>query len=189
MKGFLALARVIDALNRYLGQAVAWAVLAAILISSGNAILRRLFGMSSNAWLEMQWYLFGAVVMLCAAWALRDGAHVRVDILASKLSRRWQNRLELFGLVVFLMPFAALMVWLSVPYVEASLASGEVSLNPGGLTIWPIKAVILIGFVSLMVQGVSEIIKRIAIMTGHLEDSEAAKVAPLPEPETDAALR
>jgi TRAP-type mannitol/chloroaromatic compound transport system permease small subunit len=180
VRALLAIARGIDALNRYLGLVVAWAIFVAILISAGNAILRRFFGLSSNAWLEMQWYLFGAVVMLCAAWALREGAHVRIDILASQLSRRWQNWLDLFGLVFFLMPFAALLAWLSAPYVVASFESGEVSLNPGGLTIWPIKAVILVGFVSLLAQGISEIIKRIAIISGHLQ-------GPDDEQQTDGA--
>jgi TRAP-type mannitol/chloroaromatic compound transport system permease small subunit len=177
MRPLLALARGIDALNRYLGLIVAWAVFLAILISAGNAVSRRFFGVSSNGWLEVQWYLFGAVVMLCAAWALRGGAHVRIDILFSQLSKRWQNWLDLFGLVFFLMPFAALLAWLSAPYAVASFESGEVSLNPGGLMIWPIKFVILFGFVSLLLQGISEIIKRVAVITGHLEDDRDDRAA------------
>lgn len=178
MRGLLAIVGWIDAFNRRLGQLVAWAILAAILISSGNAILRRFFGISSNASLEMQWYLFGAVVMLCASWALHEGAHVRVDILASRLERRWQNRIELFGLVCFLMPFTALMIWLCIPYARSSVLSGEISLNPGGLIIWPIKLVILLGFVSLALQGVAEIIRRLAILAGHLDDDDPAAGAP-----------
>lgn len=172
MKAPLLLSRLIDRVNQALGQLAAWAILVAIIISAGNAILRRFFGMSSNAWLELQWYLFGAVVMLCAAWALREGSHVRIDIVAGQLSRRWRHWLDLFGLLAFLFPFAALMVWLSEPYALASLHSGEISLNPGGLMIWPIKMTILVGFISLLAQAVSEIIKRVAIMTGHLPDPE-----------------
>ncbi|HWK65832.1 MAG TPA: TRAP transporter small permease subunit [Rhizobiaceae bacterium] len=172
MTVLLPLSRLIDRINEILGQLAAWAILVAIAISAGNAILRRFFGVSSNAWLELQWYLFGAVVMLCAAWALREGAHVRIDIVAGQLSRRWRHWLDLFGLLVFLIPFAALMVWLSEPYAFASLYSGEISLNPGGLMIWPIKMIIFAGFISLLAQAVSETIKRIAIMTGHLPDTE-----------------
>lgn len=180
MKILLGLSRAIDWLNQLLGQFAAWAIVVAIVISAGNAILRRFFGISSNGWLEMQWYLFGAVVMLCASWALREGAHVRIDVVASQLSRRWRNWLDLFGLVAFLLPFSTLMVWLALPYAAVSMRSGEISLNPGGLMIWPIKLVILLGFASLLAQGVSEIIKRIAIMTGWLLDANEPPAADAP---------
>jgi TRAP-type mannitol/chloroaromatic compound transport system permease small subunit len=176
VRPLLGISRGIDAANQLLGQVAAWATVIAILISAGNAISRRFFGFSSNAWLEMQWYLFGAVVMLCAAWALRDNAHVRIDIVALQLSRRARNWLELFTLVAFLMTFTVLMVWLTLPYTIDSIQSGETSVNPGGLIIWPIKLVILLGFLSLLAQGVSEIIKRIAVMSGHLQDD--AETAP-----------
>jgi TRAP-type mannitol/chloroaromatic compound transport system permease small subunit len=126
---------------------------------------------SSNAWLEMQWYLFGAVVMLCAAWAMRDDSHVRIDIVVSQMSRRCQNWLDLLGLIVFVLPFVAMMAWLLGKYVRSSVALQEVSLNPGGLAIWPVKATILLGFVSLLAQTFSQIIKRIALMSGHLEEN------------------
>jgi TRAP-type mannitol/chloroaromatic compound transport system permease small subunit len=177
MKVLAGISRVIDTANQLLGQFAAGATLIAIVISSGNAISRRFFGVSSNAWLEMQWYLFGAVVMLCAAWALRENAHVRIDVVASQLSSRWQNWLELVGLVAFLMTFAGLMAWLAWPYAMASIRSGEISLNPGGLVIWPVKAVILLGFISLLAQGVSEIIKRITIMSGQPQAETADATA------------
>ncbi|MBS7700164.1 MULTISPECIES: TRAP transporter small permease subunit [unclassified Chelatococcus] len=174
MSSLLLVSRLIDKINGALGQIAAWAILAAVVISAGNALLRHFFGTSSNAWLEMQWYLFGAVVMLCAAWALREEAHVRIDVVAGHLSRRWRHWLDLFGLVAFLSPFAGLMMWLGGPYAFASLESREVSLNPGGLTIWPIKMIIFAGFISLFAQGLSEIIKRIAIMSGFMPDPEDA---------------
>lgn len=171
MTSLLRLSRAIDAINQRLGQLSAWAIVLAIFIATANAISRRFLNISSNAWLEAQWYLFGAVVMLCAAWAMRDDSHVRIDIMASRLSPRSQNWLELFGLIAFVLPLVALMSWLLVGYVRTSIALHEVSLNPGGLAIWPVKAVLLVGFVSLLAQTLSQIIKRVASILGHVEDT------------------
>ncbi|WP_239025134.1 TRAP transporter small permease subunit [Rhodoligotrophos defluvii] len=160
----LRISHAIDLVNDRIGRLVTWAILVAILVSAANAVSRRFFGMSSNAWLELQWYLFGAVVLLCAAWALKEKEHVAVDLLTARLPPRRRTWLMLLGHVLFLLPFATLMVWLSVPYAVASFASGEVSLNPGGLVVWPAKALIAAGFVTLLLQCLSEIIKCVAIL-------------------------
>ena len=170
MGSLLALSRVIDAINDRIGKAVSWLILLAILVSTGNAIVRKVFDASSNAWLELQWYLFGAAFMLAAAYTLKQNEHIRIDILYGALSRRKQHWIDLFGHVVFLMPFVLLMLYYFVPYVARSYTSGEVSTNSGGLIIWPAKALLLIGFTLLAFQGVSEIIKKIAVMTGVIED-------------------
>jgi len=166
----IKLSRVIDAINERVGKFVAWAIVVAILVSAINAIIRRFFGVSSNAWLELQWYLFGAVFMLCAAWTLISNEHIRIDIVSSRLSKRSRDWIDIVGHVFFLLPFVALMLWLSIPYFEKSYASGEVSSNAGGLLIWPAKGLILLGFISMFFQWMSELIKRVAIMQGRMED-------------------
>jgi TRAP-type mannitol/chloroaromatic compound transport system permease small subunit len=144
--------------------------LASILISSINAVVRKMFSVSSNAWLEAQWYLFGAAFMLAAAYTLKQNEHIRIDILYGLWSRRVQHWIDLIGHVLFLMPFSLLMVYFLVPYVRTSIRSGEMSTNAGGLIIWPAKALMLIGFFLLMLQGISEIIKKIAVMRGEIDD-------------------
>ncbi|KLK94821.1 C4-dicarboxylate ABC transporter [Microvirga vignae] len=170
MTALIKLSRVIDSINERIGKVAAWAIVVAIVVSAVNAIIRRIFGVSSNAWLELQWYLFGAVFMLCAAWTLRANEHIRIDIISSRLTKRGRDRIDLMGHLLFLFPFVALMLWLSVPYFEKSYASGEVSSNAGGLLIWPAKGLILLGFISLAFQWLSELIKRVAIMQGQLAD-------------------
>lgn len=174
MGALLALARAIDAVNLRIGRAAAWLVLAAILVSAGNAISRKAFSLSSNAWLELQWYLFGAVFMLAAAWTLKTDEHVRVDVLSSRLPRGYRNVLDVIGHALFLIPFAAIHVWLSWPFFMTAFRSGEVSSNAGGLLIWPARLVIVVGFTLLLAQGVSELIKRIAIVAGRIPDDVAA---------------
>ena len=170
MEALLRLSRSIDWLNERVGKTAAWAIVVAILVSAVNAIIRRVFGVSSNGWLELQWYLFGAVFMLCAAWTLRVNEHIRIDIISSRLSKRGRDRVDLIGHLFFLFPFVALMLWLCIPYFRNSYMSGEVSSNAGGLLIWPAKGLILLGFLSLAFQWLSELIKRIAIMRGELVD-------------------
>jgi TRAP-type mannitol/chloroaromatic compound transport system permease small subunit len=174
VSGLLGISRTIDQFNERVGKLMAWAILAAILVSSINAIIRKVFGASSNAWLELQWYLFGAVFMLCASWTLKVNEHIRIDILSSRLSPRGRNVIELIGHLFFLFPFVALMIYLSVPFFIRSYESGEVSTNAGGLLIWPAKGLILLGFLLLGFQWLSELIKRIAIMRGDLADEQAA---------------
>lgn len=181
MQPLLALSNAIDRMNEFIGRSVSWLILAAVLVSAGNAIVRKAFNMSSNSWLELQWYLFGAVFMLAAAYTLKQGEHIRIDIFYGTRSRKTQDRIELFGHLFFLLPFCLLMVWLLVPYTWHAIKSGEVSGNAGGLILWPSKAIILGGFVLLTLQAISEIIKRIAIMRGIIDDPNphASSHAPL----------
>ena len=169
--GFLLpVARAIDAINEGIGKAVAWLILIAVLVSATNAVIRKVFSVSSNSWLELQWYLFGAAFLMAAAYTLKQNEHVRIDIVYGLWPRRVQHWIDLFGHVVFLMPFVTLMIWYFIPWVSRSFNSGEVSTNAGGLIIWPAKALLLIGFTQLWFQGLSEIIKKIAVMRGVIED-------------------
>lgn len=170
MMGLLAVSSGIDRLNEIIGKAVTWLILIAVLVSATNAIVRKTMNISSNAWLELQWYLFGAAFLLAAAYTLKQNEHVRVDIIYGMFSRRVQHWIDLFGHLFFLMPFVLLMVWYLGPYVLRSYELGEVSTNSGGLIIWPAKAMLLIGFGQLALQGVSEIIKKIAVMNGVIPD-------------------
>ncbi|KAA2238225.1 TRAP transporter small permease subunit [Salinarimonas soli] len=174
MTGLLGLSRAIDALNEWIGRITAWAIVVAVVVSAVNAIIRKVFGTSSNAWLELQWYLFGAVFMLCAAWTLKANEHIRIDIISSRFSKRARDRMDVIGHLLFLAPFLAVMLYTSWPFVVNSVRSGEVSTNAGGLIIWPSKILILAGFILLAFQGLSELIKRVAIMRGDLEDHAAA---------------
>ncbi|WP_026613778.1 TRAP transporter small permease subunit [Ensifer aridi] len=170
MKPLLGFSRLIDAVTEKIGKAVSWLILVAVLVSAGNAVIRKAFNISSNAWLEAQWYLFGAAFMFAAAYTLSQNEHIRIDIVYGMFSRRVQHWIDLFGHVFFLMPFVLLMLYYLVPYVRMSYVSGEVSSSAGGLIIWPAKAILLVGFILLALQGVSEIIKKIAIMTGNMDD-------------------
>ena len=170
MKALLGFSRLIDDATENIGKAVAWLILVAVLVSAGNAIVRKVLNTSSNAWLEAQWYLFGAAFMLAAAYTLRQNEHIRIDIVYGLFSRRKQHWIDLLGHCFFLMPFVLLMVYFLVPYVLMSYRSGEGSSSAGGLIVWPAKAILLGGFLLLMVQGVSEIIKKIAIMRGDMDD-------------------
>ncbi|HEY6633773.1 MAG TPA: TRAP transporter small permease subunit [Rhizobiaceae bacterium] len=170
MSGLLALSRGIDRFNELVGRWVSWLILLAILVSAGNAIIRKTFNISSNAWLELQWYLFGVAWLLAAAYTLKQNEHIRIDIVYGALSRRRQHWIDLLGHIFFLMPFTLLMIYYFVPYFLRSFHSGEYSASAGGLIVWPAKLFLLAGFVLLAVQGVSEIIKKIAVMRGAMED-------------------
>ena len=170
MAGLLALSRLIDALNEFIGKWVGWLILAAILVSAVNAVIRKTFNMSSNAWLALQWYLFGAAFLLAAAYTLKQNEHIRIDIVYGAFSRRVQHWIDLLGHLFFLMPFVLLMVYYFVPYVSLSFRTGEMSTNAGGLILWPAKLMLLVGFSLLAIQGVSEIIKKIAVMRGDMPD-------------------
>lgn len=170
MAGLLALSRAIDRMNEFIGKTVGWLILLSILISAGNAIIRKVLNTSSNAWLEAQWYLFGAAFLLAAAYTLKQNEHIRIDVVYGMFSRRTQHWIDLLGHVFFLMPFVILMISYFVPYFLLSFRTGEVSTNAGGLIIWPAKLLLLVGFILLGIQGISEIIKKIAIMRGDMED-------------------
>ena len=167
MSFLLRISRLIDWINERVGRSVMWLVLIAVLISAGNALVRKLFNTSSNALLEIQWYLFAAIFMLAAGYTFLRNEHVRIDILTSRLSPRVHNLVDIVGILFFLMPMAALILWLSWPIVMNSLQSGEMSQNSGGLIRWPVKMVLPIGLGLLLLQALSELIKRIAFVTGH----------------------
>ena len=173
MGGLLALSRGIDRINTVIGRGVSWLILVAVLVSAGNAIIRKVWSISSNAWLELQWYLFGAAFLLAAAYTLLENEHIRIDIIYGGRTRRTQHWIDLIGHVLFLMPFVILMLYLMWPWLMRSIASGERSMNAGGLILWPAKALLLAGFTLLFFQGISEIIKKIAIMRGVIPDDQA----------------
>ncbi|WP_028311212.1 TRAP transporter small permease subunit [Derxia gummosa] len=170
MSPFLRFAHGIDALNERVGRAVGWLVLAAVVISAVNAAVRKAFNYSSNAFLEIQWYLFAGVFLLGAGYTLLRQEHVRIDVLLSKFSRRTQVKVELFGFVVFLAPFVLLVLDLGFPFFLRALNSGEMSASSGGLIRWPAYLLIPVGFALLGLQGVSEFIKRLAFLAGKAPD-------------------
>jgi TRAP-type mannitol/chloroaromatic compound transport system permease small subunit len=170
MTPFLALSRVIDQITTWIGKFTMWLILATTLISAGNAIVRKLFGIGSNSLLEIQWYIFAAVFLLGAGYGFLRNSHVRIDFIASKLSARTRNWIDAVGIIVVLFPFCALMIILSWPLFTQAYLSGEMSSNAGGLIRWPVYALVPAGFGLLMFQGVSELIKRIAFLFGQGPD-------------------
>lgn len=166
MKSLLRFAHAVDWINERLARIALWAVFLSCMVSAVNATVRYLISESSNAWLELQWYLFAVTVMLGAPFVLKVNEHVRVDVIYSRLAPRRQALVDLFGLVLFLMPAALLLAWLSWPYVLDSYLTHEMSSNSGGLLRWPFKVLIPIGFGMLSLQGIAEIIKRIAFLQG-----------------------
>ena len=168
MKVLLALARLIDALTERVGRIVVWLVLAATLISAGNALARYALGESSNAWLEIQWYLFGAMFLLAAGYTLKHNGHVRIDIFYHRLGARGQAWIDLAGGLLFLLPMAVLLAWLAWPMFYEAWQTQEHSPDAGGLLRWPVKLLLPAGFALLALQGVAEVIKRIGVLSGHL---------------------
>jgi TRAP-type mannitol/chloroaromatic compound transport system permease small subunit len=171
LKGLLSFSRAVDRFNSKLGAVVAWGILLAVLVSTANAIVRKVFNTSSNSWLELQWVLFGAVFLLCAPWTLLSNEHIRIDIVNSFFPKRMRDWIDVVGHLFFLLPVAALIVYLGWPYFWLSVLQNEQSTNAGGLPVYPSKLLIPLGFTLLLVQGLSELIKRIAIMRGHLQDT------------------
>ncbi len=169
MKGLLALSSAIDFVNEKLSWIADWLVFLSCLISAGNAFSRYAFSLSSNAWLEIQWYMFGALVMLGTSYTLKKNEHVRVDIVYSNISTRKQIGVDIFGTILFLLPATLIMAYLSWPVFYNSWSEGEISGNAGGLIRWPIKIFLPIGFALLSLQGISELIKRVAMLTGHMK--------------------
>lgn len=172
MGALLSLSRVIDLINGKLGRWAAWLVLAAVVVSAGNATVRKVFNWSSNGLLEVQWYLFGVVFMVGAAWTMKTNEHVRVDVVSSRLSKYARDRIEVFGLIFFFFPFALVHLYYSVPFFWESWRTQEWSTNSGGLIIWPAKFMVLFGFFLLSLQGISNLIKRIAIIRGVIEEKD-----------------
>lgn len=170
MSFLLQLSRLIDALTNRIGQLAMWVVLATTLISAGNAIVRKVFDTSSNAFLEIQWYLFAAVFLLGSGYAFLRNAHVRIDFISSKFSARGRNWVDIGGIVLFVFPLCYMMATLGWPLFMNALNSGEMSSNAGGLIRWPVYVLIPAGFALLALQSVSELIKRIAFLTGNGPD-------------------
>ena len=166
MQSLLRLSRAIDWLNEKVGRVVYWAILVAVLISAANAIIRKTFDMSSNAWLEVQWYMFAVIVMFGASYTLKRNEHVRVDLLYMTLGRRGQLWIDILGTLVFLLPTCLILAWLSWPFFMQAYNVNEHSSNAGGLLRWPIKLVLPIGFLLVALQGISELIKRVAFLNG-----------------------
>ncbi len=174
LAGLMKVSAGIDAINDRIGRSAYWLILVAVLVSAGNAAIRYLVGDSSNAWLELQWYLFSAVFLLCAGYTLLHHQHVKIDIVYLRLSRRTQLWIDIGGTVLFLLPMAFIVMWLSWPVFVDAFKSGEVSGNTGGLTLWWARLLVPVGFLLLLLQGISELIKRIAILCGVLPDFAAA---------------
>lgn len=186
MSFLLSLSRFIDELNEKIGHGVSWALLAAVLVCSGNAVVRYLFNMSSNGWLEIQWYLFGAIFLLATSYTLRRNEHVRIDVIVGHFSKRTQVWIDLIGFILFLMPATLLILYYAVPYAWISVQNQEMSSNAGGLIVWPAKLMIPVGFVLLALQGISEIIKRIGYLQGKVPASAFEKQTATPEEEIAA---
>lgn len=186
MSFLLSLSKYIDALNERIGVGISWALLIAVLICSGNAIVRYAFNTSSNAWLEIQWYLFGAVFLLAASHTLRRNEHVRIDVVVGRFSKRTQVWIDIFGFVFFMLPATLLILYFAVPFALESVRNQEVSSNAGGLIVWPAKILIPIGFLLLTLQGISELIKRIGFLMGKVDASVFEKQAVTPADEIEA---
>lgn len=170
MGALLRLSKLIDALTERLGAAIIWLVFIAVLVSAANAVARKAFDLGSNAFLELQWYLFAAIFLLGASYTLLRQGHVKIDVILSHFSKRTQIKVEIFGILFFLMPFVYQVIRLMWPLVTQAYASGEMSENAGGLIRWPVYAIIPVGFALLGIQGLSELIKRIGFLMGMCDD-------------------
>lgn len=170
MKGLLALSGAIDFVNEQIGRLVYWCVLIMVLVSAGNASSRYALNLASNAWLELQWYLFSVVFLLCSGYTLLHNEHIRIDVVSSHLSRRAQVWIDVFGFVLFLLPMSLFIMWLSWPVFMNAWTSGEISGSAGGLIRWPVRLLVPVGFFLLSAQGISELIKRIAFLQGLIPD-------------------
>ena len=176
MQSLLNLSRAIDAFTRWVGKRLAWLILVAVVVSALNAIVRKSFDTSSNSWLELQWVLFSIVFLLCSSWTLLDNEHIRIDIVNNMLPKRVRNSIDIIGHVFFLIPLTFVMIITGGPFFMRSVESNEQSGNAGGLPQWPAKSLIIIGFTMLLLQGISELIKRIAVMHGLIPDPHASQV-------------
>jgi len=186
MSSLLSFSRFIDAINEKIGLAISWALMLAVLICSGNALVRYILNSSSNAWLEIQWYLFGAIFLLASAYTLKRNEHVRIDVVVGRFSKRTQVWVDVFGFAFFLLPATLLILYFAIPFAYESIRNQEVSSNAGGLIIWPAKTLIPVGFFLLTLQGISELIKRIGFLMGLVDASEFEKQAATPEEEIEA---
>ena len=183
---FMSVSRAIDTLNEKIAAVVGWALLAAVIICTVNALIRYTFNASSNGWLEIQWYLFASMFMLASSYTLKRDEHVRIDVIAGRFSKRTQVWIDLFGFLLFLLPISLVILYYGVPFALLSIQSAEMSSNAGGLIVWPAKLLVPLGFLLMLLQGVSEIIKRIAFLAGKIDGHEFAKHVATPEEEIEA---
>lgn len=189
MNALLQLSRRIDALTEQVGRWASWLILAAVLISAGNAVVRKAFNTSSNAYLEIQWYLFAALFLLAAGYTLLRREHVRIDVVLGRFSKRTQITVEAVCIVLFLFPFCLVVIDLVWPLVVRAYVSGEMSSNAGGLIRWPVFAMVPIGFTLLLIQGLSELIKRVAFLRGLIPDPTLKQQAKTAEEELAEFVR
>ena len=186
MSFFLSLSKLIDAVNERIGLSISWALLAAVLICAGNALVRYSLNISSNAWLEIQWYLFGAIFLLASSYTLKRNEHVRIDVVVGRFPKRTQVWIDVFGFLLFLLPATLLILYFAVPFAMESIRSQEMSSNAGGLIVWPAKLLIPVGFLMLTLQGISELIKRIGFLLGQVDASAFEKQQTTPQEEIEA---
>ena len=187
MQALLSISRAIDAINTRVGRWLSWLILVAVIVSSANATIRKIFDVSSNAYLELQWVLFGIVFLLCSPWTLLENEHIRIDIINHMLPLKVRSWIDMIGHIFFLVPFTLVLLWDSIPFFLTSYEQNEQSLSAGGLPQWPTKSLIMIGAALLFIQGISEIIKRAAIMRGLLPDPNARVVSAQEAAELEAA--
>ena len=176
LQSLLKMSRGIDAFTKWTGKRLAWLILLAVVVSSLNAIIRKMFDTSSNSWLELQWVLFSIVFLLCSPWTLLDNEHIRIDIVNNLLPKQVRSGIDAIGHAFFLMPLTIVMIITGVPFFLRSFEINEQSGNAGGLPQWPAKSLVMLGFAFLLVQGISELIKRIAVMRGMIPDPHASQV-------------
>ena len=175
MQALLSFSRVIDAVNEKIGKGAAWLILLAVLVSTINALIRYTFSISSNAWLELQWYLFAGTFLLCAPWTLKCNEHIRIDVVTGRFSPRTHAWIDIVGGIFFLIPVGLVILWSAFPFAWESIVSAENSSNAGGLIVWPAKVLIPIAFTLLLLQGISEVIKRFAFLQGLIDGKEFEK--------------
>lgn len=187
LQALLGLSRVIDAVNTAIGRWLSWLIVAAVLISTANAVIRKVFDVSSNSFLELQWVLFSIVFLLCSPWTLIDNEHIRIDIINHSLPLKVRGWIDMIGHVFFLLPFMAILLYTSIPFFLVSYRQNEQSFSAGGLPQWPAKSLIMIACMVMIAQGISEIIKRAAVMQGLIPDPNA-KVVNLAEAEAERLL-
>jgi TRAP-type mannitol/chloroaromatic compound transport system permease small subunit len=176
LKTLLPVSRAVDAFTTWVGKRIAWLILAAVVVSALNASVRKIFDTSSNSWLELQWVLFSMVFLLCSPWTLLANEHIRIDIINNMLPKRVRDSIDVIGHAFFLLPLTIVMIITGIPFAYRSIALNEQSGNAGGLPQWPAKSLVLIGFAMLLVQGLSELVKRIAVMRELIPDPHATQV-------------
>lgn len=189
MNGLLGLSRTIDGINERVGKAATWLILVVVIVSAGNAVMRYSISWSSNAFLEIQWYLFSAIFLLCAGYVFKKNEHIRIDVVAGRLSARAQNWIDVFGILVFMLPMVLTVMYLSWPVFMNAWNTGEGSPNPGGLVRWPVRLLMPVGFLLLLAQGFSELIKRIAFLAGHAPNPLEKVKGPTAEEELAEAIK